>query len=165
MPVPVSNQRNYSLFLKVFNFLVVKNLNVMVRNKEVEVPSINLLSSGTMVKGEIKVSGDFRIDGTFIGVIDCKGKVVVGPTGSVDGEIICQSADFSGAVKATVKVAELLTLKETAKFTGDITTSKLAIEPGAKFSGNCIMENSGSRVNIPPIPVKQDGPRPKETAA
>ena len=137
----------------------------MSKNKEVEVPSINLLSSGTMVKGEIKVNGDFRIDGTFVGSIECIGKVVVGPTGSVDGEILCQNADFSGKVKATVKVAELLTLKETANFAGDITTNKLAIEPGAKFSGNCTMENPGLKANVPPTPLKQDGPRPKETAA
>ena len=31
----------------------------MVKNKEEEVSSINLLSAGTMVKGEIKVNGDF----------------------------------------------------------------------------------------------------------
>jgi cytoskeletal protein CcmA (bactofilin family) len=137
----------------------------MVKNKEVEVPSINLLSSGTMVKGEIKVNGDFRIDGTFVGTIDCKGKVVVGPTGSIDGEINCQNADLSGEVKATVKVAELITLKETSKFTGDITTNKLAIEPGAKFSGSCKMENQSMKGNVPPTPLKQDGSRPKETAA
>jgi len=83
----------------------------MVKNKEVEVPSLNLLSAGTVVKGEIMLTGDFRLDGTFIGTINCKGKVVVGPTGNIEGEIICQNADFSGEVKATVKVAELLTLK------------------------------------------------------
>ena len=136
----------------------------MVKNKEEEVPSLNLLSAGTVVKGEIKLSGDFRLDGTFIGTINCKGKVVVGPTGSIEGEIICQNADFSGEVKATVKVAELLTLKETARYTGDITTNKLSIEPGAKFSGNCIMEGTGMKVNVP-SPVKQDEFRPKETTA
>ena len=106
-------------------------------------PVINLLGAGTVVKGEINVNGDFRIDGTLIGSIQCKGKVVVGPTGSIDGEIRCQNADFSGEVKATVKVTELLALKETARFSGDITTGKLAIEPGAKFSGTCAMENPG----------------------
>ncbi len=136
----------------------------MMKNKEVEVPSLNLLSSGTVVKGEINLNGDFRLDGSFIGTINCKGKVVVGPTGNIQGEIICQNADFSGEVKATVKVAELLTLKETARFTGDITTNKLSIEPGAKFSGNCIMEGTGIKVNVPP-PVKQDEFRPKETTA
>jgi cytoskeletal protein CcmA (bactofilin family) len=136
----------------------------MMKNKEVEVPSINLLSAGTEVKGEIKLSGDFRIDGTFSGTINCKGKVVVGPTGCIDGEIICQNADFSGEVKAIVRVAELLTLKETAKFTGDITTNKISIEPGAKFSGNCTMESTSVKTTIPP-PVKQDDPRSKETTA
>jgi cytoskeletal protein CcmA (bactofilin family) len=136
----------------------------MVKNKEEDVPSINLLSAGTVVKGEIKVNGDFRLDGCFIGTINCKGKVVVGPTGNIEGEIICQNADFSGEVKATVKVAELLTLKETARYTGDMTTNKLSIEPGAKFSGNCIMEGSATKVNLP-SPGKQDEYRPKETTA
>jgi cytoskeletal protein CcmA (bactofilin family) len=131
----------------------------MSKPKEPEVPSINLLGAGTVVKGEIKLNGDFRIDGTFIGSIQCKGKVVVGSTGAIEGEIICQNADFSGEVKATVKVTELLTLKESAKFTGDITTNKLAIEPGAKFSGQCVMDNTGIRP--PATVVKPDEPGPK----
>ena len=135
----------------------------MVKNRENEVPSINLLGSGTIVKGEIKLIGDFRIEGTFIGTINCKGKVVVGPTGVIDGEIICQNADFSGEIKATVKVSELLTLKESAKFSGDITTNKLAIEPGAKFSGTCIMDGAESKTT--PSPVKQDDLRSKEAAS
>jgi cytoskeletal protein CcmA (bactofilin family) len=132
----------------------------MVKNKEAEIPTINLLGAGTVVKGEIKLNGDFRIDGTFIGSIQCKGKVVVGPTGIIEGEINCQNADFSGEIKATVKVAELITLKESARFTGDISTNKLAIEPGARFSGNCTMESSGIKVNQPIL----NEPRPKEAA-
>ena len=131
----------------------------MSKPKETEVPSINLLSLGTVVKGEIKLNGDFRIDGMFIGSINCKGKVVVGSSGVIEGEIICQNADFSGEVKATVRVAELLTLKESAKFTGDITTNKLAIEPGAKFSGQCVMDNTG--IKMAPAPEISDEPGPK----
>jgi cytoskeletal protein CcmA (bactofilin family) len=133
----------------------------MSKPKETEVPSINLLSSGTVVKGEIKVNGDFRIDGIFIGSINCKGKIVVGATGVIEGEINCQNADFSGEVKAIVKVAELITLKESAKFTGDISTNKLAIEPGAKFSGNCVMDNSGIKTQLPN--EKPDEQRAKQT--
>jgi len=114
----------------------------MAKNREPEMPSINIMGPGTVIKGEISVNGDFRVDGTLIGNIHCKGKMVVGQTGRIDGEIICQNADFSGEVIATVKVTELLTLKETAIYSGDITTGKLAIEPGAKFSGTCKMEIS-----------------------
>jgi cytoskeletal protein CcmA (bactofilin family) len=124
----------------------------MSKNREPEIPTINILGAGAVVKGDIQVNGDFRIDGTLNGTIQCKGKMVVGPTGKIDGEIQCQNADFSGDVRATVKVAELLTLKETARFSGDITTGKLAIEPGAKFSGTCSMEQSGSKdIQFPSI--------------
>lgn len=117
----------------------------MSKNREPEIPSINILGPGAFVKGEIQVNGDFRIDGTLIGTIQCKGKIVVGPTGKIDGEVQCQSADFSGEVKAKVKVSELLTLKETARYSGDIITGKLAIEPGAQFSGTCNMEQPGQK--------------------
>jgi len=117
----------------------------MAKNREEEMPAINLLGVGTVVKGEIQVNGDFRIDGTLIGTIQCKGKVVVGSTGKIEGEITCQNADFSGDVKANTVVNELLTLKESARYAGDIRTGKLAIEPGAKFSGTCRMEPQGTQ--------------------
>ena len=121
----------------------------MAKNTEIESPSINLLGTGTVVKGNITSNGDFRIDGSLVGSIQSKGKVVVGPTGSVEGEIICQNADFSGNIKAQVSVTELLTLKSTSKLIGDIKTTKLAIEPGAMFSGSCKMEGAGARETSP----------------
>ncbi|MDP4281206.1 MAG: polymer-forming cytoskeletal protein [Bacteroidota bacterium] len=136
----------------------------MAKGKETELPSINLLGPGTVVKGEIKLNGDFRIDGTFIGQINCKGKIVVGPSGIIEGEIVCQNADFSGDIKATVKVAELLTFKETAKFCGDVTTNKLAIEPGALFSGTCTMESLTPKP-VPEQAQKKDELRPQEKLA
>ncbi len=114
----------------------------MAKNYEQENPSINLLGNGTMVKGDITSNGDFRIDGTLIGSIFSKSKVVIGTTGVVDGEINCENADFSGNVKGNIKVTELLTLKSTSKLLGNISVGKLAIEPGAQFSGNCTMDNN-----------------------
>jgi cytoskeletal protein CcmA (bactofilin family) len=133
----------------------------MSKNREPEMPTINILGPGAVVKGEIQVNGDFRIDGTLNGNIQCKGKIVVGPTGKIDGEIQCQNADFSGEVTATVKVTELLTLKETARFSGDITTGKLAIEPGAKFSGTCKMEQPGSKEILFPLHTNENQPSEK----
>ncbi|HPT13189.1 MAG TPA: polymer-forming cytoskeletal protein [Bacteroidales bacterium] len=105
-----------------------------------ETPSVNLLGSGTEITGDIRSQGDIRIDGSLNGTINCTGKVVIGSTGRVDGELICQNADISGEVKARIKVSELLSLKATAVVSGDIITNKLAIEPGAVFTGACKME-------------------------
>ncbi len=106
-----------------------------------ETPSVNLIGSGTDITGDISSNGDIRIDGTLTGTIKSSGKVVVGSTGKVEGEIICQNADISGEVKAHLKVFELLSLKASAIVSGDILTNKLAIEPGAVFTGACSMGN------------------------
>jgi cytoskeletal protein CcmA (bactofilin family) len=47
-------------------------------------------------------------------------------------------------VKAHIKVTELLSLKANAVVSGDIFTNKLAIEPGAVFTGACKMGNHES---------------------
>jgi len=113
----------------------------MAKNIEQESPSINLLGAGTIIKGDIKSNGDIRIDGTLVGSVHSKGKVVIGTTGNVEGEVNCQNADISGTIKATINVAELLSLKATAKLDGEVITNKLAIEPGAVFCGSCSMSN------------------------
>lgn len=124
----------------------------MAKSNEIETPSINLLGAGTTVKGEIISNGDFRIDGTLIGSIQAKGKVVIGTTGNIEGEINCQNADISGLVKAKVNITEMLSLKATAQVIGDIVANKLSVEPGAKFSGSC---NMGSQTSYKPTIVDE----------
>lgn len=116
-----------------------KNNTSMSKNLTPESTSVNLLGAGTTIEGDIKSTGDIRIDGVLIGSLNTKGKVVIGQTGSIEGEIICQNADVSGSIKGKITVNELLSLKSTSKLSGDIITNKLAIEPGANFSGSCSM--------------------------
>ena len=106
-----------------------------------ETPAVNMIGKGTSIRGDIRSDGDFRVDGILHGSIQSNGKIVVGVSGSIEGDINCQNADLSGQVKATIHVKELLSLKSTSKVTGEVYTSKLAIEPGAKFSGTCNMED------------------------
>ena len=112
----------------------------MAKINEPEHTSINLIGSGTTIKGEVKSNGDIRIDGTLIGQVTSKGKIIVGNTGVIEGEIYCQNADFSGNIKAKVEVTELLSLKASSRLQGEIITNKLAIEPGARFTGSCNMD-------------------------
>lgn len=111
----------------------------MTKNHDIDTGSINLIGVGTSINGEIKSNGDVRIDGTLVGSVNTKGKVVIGSTGTVEGEIMCQNADISGAINGNITVAELLALKGTANLKGEIITNKLSIEPGANFSGSCSM--------------------------
>lgn len=112
----------------------------MAKQQEPDHTSINLVGTGTTIKGEIISKGDVRIDGKIIGQVRSEGKIVIGGTGVVEGDIFCKNADFSGHIKGKAEIKELLILQATSIFLGDIVTSKLSIEPGAKFSGTCTME-------------------------
>ena len=113
--------------------------NSNMRTSSPESGTVNIIGAGTSIEGDVVSSGDIRIDGTLKGTVRTRGKLVVGPSGAIEGEVICQNADVSGSIRGKVNVAELLSLKATAKVNGEITTGKLAIEPGADFSGSCSM--------------------------
>jgi cytoskeletal protein CcmA (bactofilin family) len=134
------------MFLSPLN----KIQDIMAKNNETENPTINLISSGTEIIGDIISSGDIRIDGSLKGNLNTKGKVVIGTTGKVSGEVMCKNSEVSGVVEGKISVSQLLNLKASSKILGDIATSKLSIEPGAKFSGSCKMsdtdDNGGSAI-------------------
>jgi cytoskeletal protein CcmA (bactofilin family) len=109
------------------------------KNMSSDGSSVNLLAAGTSIIGDVKSNGDFRIDGTLKGTLSVKGKLVVGPSGHIEGEIECQNADVSGEIKGKINVSELLMLRATAKISGDIFTGKISIEPDAQFTGTCSM--------------------------
>jgi cytoskeletal protein CcmA (bactofilin family) len=114
----------------------------MAKNGEFDSNNVTTISTGTVVNGDITSEGDFRIVGKLIGSVNSKGKVVIGKTGQVEGNIHCQNADFSGSVIGNVIVENMLLLKASSNLKGDIKTEKLSIESGALFSGNCLMSNS-----------------------
>jgi cytoskeletal protein CcmA (bactofilin family) len=117
----------------------------MAKITETENNVINQIGVGTEITGDVTTNGDIRFDGQLTGNLKTRGKVVIGETGAVKGEINCKNSVVEGKVEGKISVGELLTLKATSSLTGDIITRRLAIEPGAKFSGNCSMSSeSGS---------------------
>lgn len=135
----------------------------MAKVNEQENTTLNLIGNGTVIKGDIRTNGDIRVDGTVIGSLHSKGKVVIGATGSVEGEIDCVNGDSSGVIKAKVTVKELLSLKSTSKLTGDIITNKLAIEPGAVFTGTCNMTSDQANRDLFKTGAQNDPAKVKET--
>lgn len=101
--------------------------------------SYNIISAGTVMKGEFHTPGNIRIDGTFDGTISTKGRLIIGQAGSVSGKIACQNGEFEGTINATVDVEQHLALKATTTVVGDINTDKISIETGAVLNGHCKM--------------------------
>jgi cytoskeletal protein CcmA (bactofilin family) len=106
--------------------------------------ALNSLVKGTVVEGTITSENDIRVDGVIKGTLTCKAKVIIGPSGLIDGEVRCQNAIIEGKFIGKLRVAEQLSIKETAEVIGDVTTAKLLVNPGAIFNVTCNMKDSST---------------------
>lgn len=114
----------------------------MNNNREYE-PSgndITRLAAGTELRDACLISeGDVRIDGKFSGKIETKGKLIVGERAEVHGDVVCMGAEISGRMESNVFAGDCLTLKGNCVFKGVLNITKICIEKGAAFNGNCRM--------------------------
>jgi cytoskeletal protein CcmA (bactofilin family) len=77
-----------------------------------------------------------------MGNISAKGRLVIGPKGRIEGQIICNNIEISGYIKGKVTASELLNMTSTSQIIGDIIAGKLSVEPGSLFSGTCVMNGT-----------------------
>ncbi|MFV0419706.1 MAG: polymer-forming cytoskeletal protein [Dysgonomonas sp.] len=116
----------------------------------------SLLSQSTTFSGEISSKDDLRIDGCLEGNISCEGKVIIGPDGSVTGNIRSQSIELMGKINGDIIVYDIVRLKSASYFKGEITAVNLEIEAGANFFGTCKMANEKTEPNLIPEVVSID---------
>lgn len=101
----------------------------------------NRIVEGTTIQGDITSQADFRLDGHLVGNFHSNGKIVIGPAGSVQGDIVCKNADIEGYFKGKIQVQEMLNIKGKASIHGEVVCGKLSVEPGAEFSASCVMKS------------------------
>lgn len=108
----------------------------------------NRIVEGTSIIGDIVSKADFRLDGELIGNFTSQGKLVIGASGVIKGEIVCNNADIEGEFQGKIKVLEVLNIKATAQIHGEVLVGKLSIEPGADFTATCTMLTKANEVTI-----------------
>lgn len=101
----------------------------------------NRIVEGTIINGNLVSPTDIRLDGQLIGNLQTKGKLVIGPAGSIKGDVVCKNADIEGFFEGIIQVQEVLNVKSKAHIKGDVICGKLSVEPGAEFSATCAMKS------------------------
>jgi cytoskeletal protein CcmA (bactofilin family) len=104
-------------------------------------PSVNIISEGTSMKGNLNTDSDVRISGEIQGEVRSKGKIIITGTGRLTGNIMSADADISGKIEGEVRVSGKLSLREKSIINGDIYTKTLIVEEGAQINGSCKMGN------------------------
>lgn len=115
-------------------------------------PSVNMISEGTHLKGTLKTKNDIRIAGTLEGEAKANGKLIVSSSGKIDGDVNAVDADIAGHLEGEIRVTNKLILRQSAVIDGDIITKTLLVEEGAQINGACRMGESAKVSTSPASP-------------
>jgi len=115
--------------------------------------SATLISQGTILHGDVNSDNDLRIDGTIFGSVNCTSKVVVGPTGVIEGNINGLQADINGKVVGNISVNETIQLRPNSFVQGNITGGTLQVDSSAVFNGYCQMGSGANVVSMTELDV------------
>jgi cytoskeletal protein CcmA (bactofilin family) len=94
-----------------------------------------IIGENVSVKGTLSFQDLVRIDGTFEGEVESKGKIVIGPKGFVKANLDLQEAFIAGKVEGDITVKERLVLRGRAEVRGNITAPLLSIDEGVSIIG------------------------------
>ena len=132
---------------------MIKITNMFNKEKTTQIDrsivnSATLISAGTTLNGDVSSENDLRIDGTILGNVRSSAKIILGASGTVEGNIEGQQADITGKVIGNITIKELLQLRGACNVQGNISADKLQIEPTATFNGQCSMGTVASIVQM-----------------
>ena len=112
---------------------------------------LNLIGAGTVIEGKLRSRGNIRIDGKISGELFASETVSVGSSGEIDGSVSAKNVSVGGKIKGSITAQEKLIFESKAIVHGDIRASKLVIDEGAVFDGNCSMASAKQGVVISEI--------------
>lgn len=111
-----------------------------------------IIGKGSSFEGKLKVQSTLRVDGKIKGNITTSDSLVIGKEGDVDGDISVRNAIIGGKLKGKLTAEGKVVLEANSIFKGELKTTKLVIDEGAIFEGNCSMggaEEGGKKADSP----------------
>lgn len=98
------------------------------------------IAEGTVINGTFKSNAHLRLEGKIFGNIHCKGRLVLAATASIEGDIECEALASEGKIKGNVACSGLMHLQSTAQLVGNVHCTRMQIDEGAAFNGQCTMQ-------------------------
>ena len=98
-----------------------------------------IIGKGAECNGDFIAEGSVRVDGIINGDVKVTGNLIVGATGSINGDVDAHSAVVGGEIIGDVTVTDRTELTSTARLIGNISTVVIVIDENAVFQGSCNM--------------------------
>jgi cytoskeletal protein CcmA (bactofilin family) len=107
------------------------------------------LGPDAVFKGELTFDKGLRLHGRLEGKINTAGRLHVAKEAKMSADVDAGAIIVEGDVKGNLTAADRIEMKQSARYEGDLRTTKLVVDEGAVFSGN---------VTVGPEAVKNKAP-------
>ena len=115
----------------------------MFYNKEKDLNKIEtLIGEQCCIIGSMNVSGILKIDGSIDGDLLCEDDIILGVSGHIKGNTLCNNAFIQGEIQGDISCKNTLTIGDSGNVKGDILVKKLVISEGGILDGKCTMISS-----------------------
>ena len=94
-----------------------------------------VIAEGTIIDGKFTCAENVRLDGKITGEVQVQKKLVMGPSGIIEGIINATNTAIQGKIKGDLKITENLQLLSTANIHGNINANSMSVEEGAVYNG------------------------------
>ena len=102
--------------------------------------SINtIIGPNTSLQGDIESAGFTRIDGSIVGNINAKGRVVIGEKARMKSNVSGTAITIGGVVYGNVIAGESLVVLSTALVLGDVITRRIQADDGCLIHGKVLV--------------------------
>src|SRR5438270_1217564 len=102
-------------------------------------------------KGELSFEKGMRLMGRFEGKVNTPGRIHIAKEAKMHADVDAGAIIVEGEVQGNLSANDRIELKQTARYEGDLRSSKLVVDEGAVFSGH---------VTVGPDLAKTQGGRP-----
>ncbi len=100
-----------------------------------------VLGDGAAFEGNVSCEGSMKVEGILKGDVKVSGTLVVGPNGSVTGDISAGEVIVFGKVNGKID-AGALEIKATGEITGEVLIETLVTEAGGVMRAKCEMKTA-----------------------
>ena len=110
----------------------------MAKKNFIDDISVNtIVGSGSLISGNVTVSGLLRIDGDIDGNIQTMGRVIIGEEARIRGNIRAASVSVGGIVQGDIIAPDYVVVLSSGMVIGSVLTKKLRVDDNVILHGFC----------------------------
>ena len=124
---------------------------------QVDVPHTVIGQGITLESALLTGKESVRIDGIFYGDVNLEGSLILGETGTIEGNVHAKYIIAAGLIKGNIECDTVLHVSPTARIYGDIKTSAIIVDEGGLLNGRYqVGEPSSHMIRAENQPLLQD---------